>query len=96
MSPTQRDALMLACKVLDHAAEVADRPGLMRTCEEAADALRAALTEPVSEAPVAWYRPSEEGYDSAFRDHSTVVACAGNKWEGWIPLYTHPTARGES
>lgn len=40
--------------------------------------------------PVAWMRPSDEGYDSAFRDHRTIVACTGNKWEGWIPLYTHP------
>ena len=47
---------------------------------------RTALGEKVE--PVAWYRPSEEGYDSAFRDHSNVVACAGNKWEGWIPLYS--------
>ena len=41
--------------------------------------------------PVAWMRPSENGYDdSAFRDHSTVVACTGNPWTGWIPLYTAP------
>ena len=40
--------------------------------------------------PVAWMRPSEEGYDSAFRDHSTVKFCTGNDWDGWIPLYTHP------
>jgi hypothetical protein len=33
-------------------------------------------------------RPSEEGYDSAFRDHSTVMVCTGNPWTGWIPLYT--------
>jgi hypothetical protein len=42
--------------------------------------------------PVAWMHPSGEGYDSAFRDHRTVVACTGNKWEGWIPLYTEPEA----
>jgi hypothetical protein len=46
---------------------------------------------PVQE-PVAWMRPSEEGYDSAFRDHSTVVACTGNPWTGWVPLYTTPPA----
>jgi chromosome segregation ATPase len=40
--------------------------------------------------PVAWMRPSEEGYDSAFRDHSTVMLCTGNDWGGWIPLYAHP------
>ena len=38
-------------------------------------------------------RPSEEGYDSAFRDHSTVVVCTGNPWTGWIPLYTAPPQR---
>jgi hypothetical protein len=43
--------------------------------------------------PVAWMRPSEEGYDSAFRDHSTVVVCTGNPWTGWIPLYTAPPQR---
>jgi hypothetical protein len=42
--------------------------------------------------PVAWMRPSEEGYDSAFRDHSTVMACTGNPWAGWVPLYTTPPA----
>jgi hypothetical protein len=26
--------------------------------------------------------------DSMFRDHRTVVACKGNPWVGWIPLYT--------
>lgn len=53
--------------------------------------LRAALAE--ADEPVAWYRPSEEGYDPAFRDHSAVVFCAGNKWEDWIPLFTHPPRR---
>jgi hypothetical protein len=43
--------------------------------------------------PVAWMRPSEEGYDSAFRDHSTVMVCTGNPWTGWIPLYTAPPQR---
>jgi len=43
--------------------------------------------------PVAWMRPSDEGYDSAFRDHSTVVVCTGNPWTGWIPLYTAPPQR---
>jgi hypothetical protein len=41
---------------------------------------------------VAWMLPSEEGCDSAFRDHATVQVCTGNKWEGWIPLYTHPAS----
>ena len=43
-----------------------------------------------SQEPVAWMHPSGKGYDSAFRDHSTVMVCTGNKWDGWIPLYTHP------
>jgi len=54
--------------------------------EEAIAALKAELAKPEPE-PVAWMRPSEEGYDSAFRDNSTVVECTGNKWEGWFPLY---------
>jgi len=54
--------------------------------------LEAALAQPEQE-PVAWMHPSGEGYDSAFRDHSTVVVCTGNKWEGWMPLYTHPPQR---
>jgi hypothetical protein len=49
-------------------------------------ALRAELAKPEPE-PVAWIRPSDEGYDSAFRDNSTVVECTENKWEGWFPLY---------
>ena len=51
-----------------------------------------ALAQPAQE-PVAWMRPSEEGYDSAFRDHSTVMGCTGNPWTGWIPLYTTPPQR---
>lgn len=43
--------------------------------------------------PVAWYLPSDEGFDSLFRDHRTVVACTGNKWEGWQPLYAAPPQR---
>lgn len=37
---------------------------------------------------VAWMRPSTEGYDSAFRDASTVEICTGTDWvkDGWIPL----------
>jgi len=47
---------------------------------------QAELSKPEPD-PVAWMRPSEEGYDSAFRDNSTVVECTGNKCEGWFPLY---------
>lgn len=53
--------------------------------------LRGSLAQPEEKPePVAWYLPSADGDDSLFRDHSTVVACTGNTWEGWIPLYTHP------
>lgn len=45
----------------------------------------------LSKEPVAWYLP-EEGSDSLFRDHSTIVACTGNEWAGWIPLYTKGAA----
>ncbi len=45
--------------------------------------------------PVAWMRPSKDGYDSAFRDHSTVIRCTGNTWTGWVPLYTTPPAQRE-
>lgn len=46
----------------------------------------------VGQEPVAWYLPSEEGYDSCFRDHRTITSCAGNPWTGWIPLYAAPPA----
>jgi hypothetical protein len=58
----------------------------------AMEALRTAIAEAEKQEPVAWMHPSGEGYDSAFRDHSTVMACTGNKWDGWIPLYTAPPA----
>ena len=59
---------------------------------KAVTAIKQALAALVQQEPVAWMRPSEEGYDSAFRDHSTVVVCTGNSWTGWIPLYTTPPA----
>ena len=43
-------------------------------------------TNKVDVEPCAWMLPSGEGYDSAFRDHSTVTTCTGNPWTGWIPL----------
>lgn len=46
--------------------------------------------------PVAWMRPSEEGYDSAFRDHRTVMMCKGNPWKNWVPLYTAPPAQRQA
>lgn len=54
--------------------------------------LRAALAAAPQPEPVAWYLPQEGTYDSLFRDHRTVVACTGNPWTDWIPLYTHPPA----
>ena len=57
-------------------------------------ALREALAAPQAE-PVAWYLPSPDGDDSIFRDHRTVVACTGNKWEGFLPLYAAPPAAPE-
>jgi hypothetical protein len=43
--------------------------------------------------PVAFYLPQDGEDDSLFRDARTVIACTGNKWLGWIPLYTHPPRR---
>ncbi|HDS1649052.1 TPA: hypothetical protein QEL68_000748 [Stenotrophomonas maltophilia] len=51
-----------------------------------------AARQPVGE-PVAWFLPSEHGYDSSFRDHQTIKSCTGNSWTGWIPLYTSPPAQ---
>lgn len=67
-----------------------------RIIGEAITALRQALEQPAQQEPVAWYLPSEEGCDSIFRDHRTVAACTGNKWEGFQPLYTHPPAIDKS
>jgi len=90
MSPTQRKAIETALTALRKARDSIYQ-GDLPLCHAAIDAITAALAE--TDEPVAWYRPSEEGYDSAFRDHATVVGCTGNKWEGWIPLYTHPPRR---
>ena len=49
--------------------------------------------------PVAWMRPSKEGYDSAFRDASTVALCRSTErggwshWDEWVPLFTHPAPK---
>ncbi len=48
--------------------------------------------EEAAQEPVAWYLPSEDGYDSCFRDHRTITSCTGNPWAGWIPLYAAPPA----
>ncbi len=56
------------------------------TCDRAITELESELAKPEPE-PVAWMRPSEEGYDSAFRDNSTIVECPEGNWAGWFPLY---------
>jgi hypothetical protein len=68
----------------DYTSQVAYTRALEEYCD--------VVAQPEQE-PVAWMRPSEKGYDSAFRDHSTVVICTGNPWTGWIPLYTTPPQR---
>ena len=76
-------------KVLDLSVSGGVYEGL--ECKDAITALREALAAPMPE-PVAWYLPSSDGDDSIFRDHRTVVACTGNKWEGFLPLYAAPPA----
>ena len=45
---------------------------------------------------VGWMRPSDEGYDSSFRDARTVMACPEGSWakDGWIPLFPHLSRSG--
>lgn len=83
-----RQAAEMACATLDHAAAVADRPGLMGMCEQAAEILRAALAE--ADEPVAWF---ESPYGEVrvnplykFQFPSSLLS-----WQ--IPLYTHPPRR---
>ena len=54
--------------------------------------LRAALAQQGE--PVAWMRPSVDGYDAAYRDASAVAtskATGATHWDdsGWVPLYLH-------
>jgi hypothetical protein len=81
---TLREAAQLAVTML--------KTGMPEYARDVLEVLEAALEQSEQE-PVAWMHPSGEGYDSAFRDHSTVIVCTGTKWEGWIPLYTHPPCR---
>jgi len=88
--------LQQALDALDAITDDVDGTGLntMPSFDKAIDAiaaLREALNAPEPE-PVAWYLPSPDGDDSIFRDHRTVVACTGNKWEGFLPLYAAPPA----
>lgn len=58
--------------------------------QERAEKAEAELARMAQQEPVAWMRPDDEGYDSHFRDHSTVVSCPTNPWTGYIPLYAGP------
>jgi len=100
MTPTHRDALVLACKVLDYAAEVADEPEWMRTCEEAADALRAALTEPPHRAPlteeiVASNGRSDERMKFKTRNYSGIRNVPADELVERILDYESTLTRGE-
>ena len=86
---TDRTLLAQALDALE--AALSDDQPYIAKCKASADALRARLAQPDAE-PVAWYLPSPDGDDSIFRDHRTVIACAGNKWEGFLPLYAAPPA----
>jgi len=83
---TKDEALQMCLEYIETAAH--ERKYVRHAIKQAL----AAQPAPVQE-PVAWMRPSEQGYDSAYRDHSTVMACIGNPWTGWIPLYTTPPKR---
>lgn len=69
------------------------KDGLQAHSDDVYAALRKTLAAPQPAQPaepVAWMRPSENGYDPVFRDHSRIIACTGNPWAGWIPLYASP------
>lgn len=38
--------------------------------------------------PVAFMRPSTDGYDSAFRDAQTIETSTEGDWSEWIPLFS--------
>jgi hypothetical protein len=89
-----KEALKQIADLLQPVAALADRTPfehseVIQRCVDASEIALEALAQPAQE-PVAWMRPSKDGYDSAFRDHSTVVRCTGNPWAGWVPLYTTP------
>jgi len=91
-----REILQQALNALDNLGSMSDHDVTPYAwhgakAEAACAALREALAAPEPE-PVAWYLPSPDGDDSIFRDHRTVVACTGNKWEGFLPLYAAPPA----
>ena len=56
------------------------------------------LERQASSVPVAWMRPSADGFDSAFRDDRTVKSCPEGSWisEGWIPLFTNPPVQASA
>lgn len=76
----------------DELAHRGNRRAEERANWECAQHLAALLAALDAAQPVAWYRPSEEGYDSAFRDAATVARCDGHDWAGWVPLYLAPQA----
>lgn len=94
---TTKEVMRMALEALNDIEATTDLKRLFRDSDglrfdkivdDATYALAAELAKPEPEPePIAWIRPSEEGYDSAFWDNSTVVECTGNKWEGWFPLY---------
>lgn len=95
---TNKNLISQALDALTKCANYLDELPTWSACEHEANTahaaitdLRSALAAPMPE-PVAWYLPSSDGDDSIFRDHRTVVACTGNKWEGFLPLYAAPPA----
>lgn len=65
---------------------------LGRAIDVAVKALAAQVTQAE---PYGWVLPQGTD-DSLFRDHRTVQACTGNKWEGWQPVYlAAPVAQAE-
>lgn len=85
-----RQAAEMACATLDHAAAVADRPGLMDMCEKAAEILRAALAE--ADEPVAcFYQHSETGRVLFIPTDDRMPM--DSNWKFVSYLYTHPPRR---
>ena len=81
-----------AHELLRRALEHLEWCGKERYNEDLEDEIRTYLAnqETAEDEPVAWMLPNGDGYDSNFRDHSTVKSCTGNSWTGWVPLYLHP------
>lgn len=95
MSPTQRAAMEDARNALQRAAYTTDRPEILGLCEQADDALRAALAE--ADEPVAWrVRASgATGTPGPWRIYQQSAKPGVNHPEccDFAPLYTHPPRR---